>query len=600
MESEKGNLSAGEEGFSAVKDEHRLNITLATNAVGWNTTVNGQLIIELAKDPRVKISGLVPSSPQEQKEQAKELNIELVDAKKLIGYSPKELLAFPPDSLDIDVLIIHSYGRDLGRQAQVVQESKKCKWLHVLHTISEELEKYMDKEASGPRSTEPDSEHQVQLALCQQADIVIAIGPKVADAFRSALRYCGKHKDVIDLTPGIIQELIDVRPFHEDGEVFRMCISATYLDKYFKVKGCDIAAKAISLLQDTSYHIIFIVTLSDDVKALRNCLRGEGLKLHQFTVRPFHSDLENWRKLLCEVNLMIMPSRTEGFGTSSLRAISADLPVLVSGNSGLGMAMKKLPSGKKHIVDSDDPQMWADRIAQVRAKDAKSQSLEAKQLRREYMERFSWKAQCSDLVDKMIMMFPNKQEDQKRCVEHTEESEQVKSPEPQMEHFETERVVYEEVIDFIKRGTQELGLADKNLSKVEKSGFDQADGAGVSLDCVGDTRSCTDQMRSTRLTTNIIDIPYTINSKICLKLNVKDHMFYRDFRLLGEKMGYGKDVTRNLEQNNVNPTNELLQMWSVKPEATVGNLIGLLKEEDLERMDVAAVLEDWVQRKGSK
>ncbi|KAL9989479.1 hypothetical protein ACROYT_G004037 [Oculina patagonica] len=112
METEKENLSAGEKGFSP--DEHRLNITLATNAVGWNTTVNGQLIIELAKDPRVKVSGLVPSSPQEQKEQAKELNIELVDAKKLIGYSPKELLAFPPDSLDIDVLIIHSYGRDLS------------------------------------------------------------------------------------------------------------------------------------------------------------------------------------------------------------------------------------------------------------------------------------------------------------------------------------------------------------------------------------------------------------------------------------------------------------------------------------------------------
>lgn len=392
-----------------MKDEHRLDITLATNAVGWNTTVNGQLIIELAKNPRVKVSGLVPSSTQEQKEQAKKLNIELVDAKKLIGYSSKELLAFPPESLDIDVLIIHSYGRDLGRQAQVVQESKKCKWLHVLHTISEELEKYMDKEASGPRSTEPDSEHQVQLALCQQADIVIAIGPKVADAFRSALRYCGKHKDVIDLTPGIIQELIDVRPFHEDGEVFRMCISATYLDKYFKVKGCDIAAKAISLLQDTSYYLIFIVTLADDVEALKNCLLSEGLKLHQFTVRPFHSNLENWRKLLCEVNLMIMPSRTEGFGTSNLRAISADLPVLVSGNSGLGMALKKLPSGKNHIVDSDDPQVWAERIAQVRAKDARSQSLEAKQLRREYMERFSWKDQCSDLVDKMIMMFPNEQ-----------------------------------------------------------------------------------------------------------------------------------------------------------------------------------------------
>lgn len=392
-----------------MKDEHRLNITLATNAVGWNTTVNGQLVIELAKNPRVKVSGLVPNSTQEQKELAKKLNIELVDAKKLIGFSAKELLSFPPDSLDIDILIIHSYGRDHGRQAQVVKESKKCKWLHVLHTVSEELEKYMDKETAGLSSSLPDSEHQVQLALCQEADIVIAVGPKVADAFISALRYCGKHRDVIDLTPGIIHELIDVRPFHEAGEVFRILISGTYPAKYFKVKGCDIAAKAISLLQETSYYLIFIVTLSDDAEDLQNRLLTEGVKLNQFTVRPFHSNMENWRKLLCEVNLVIMPSRTEGFGTSSLRAISADLPVLISGNTGLGMALKKLPSGKNHVVESDDPQEWADRIAQVRAKDARDQSLEAKQLRREYMERFSWKDQCSNLVDKMMMMFQNKQ-----------------------------------------------------------------------------------------------------------------------------------------------------------------------------------------------
>ncbi|KAJ7360234.1 hypothetical protein OS493_016862 [Desmophyllum pertusum] len=357
----KGSLSAGNDASSSpVENERILNITLATNDAGWKTTVNDQLVIELAKNPRVKVSGLVPSSTQEQKEQAKKLNIELVDAKKHVGYSAKDLLAFPPDSLDIDILIIHSYGRDLGRQAQVVQDSKKCKWLHVLHTVTEELEKFMDKEVAGPHSSQPDSEHQVQLALCQQADIVIAVGPKVADAFRSALRFCGKGKDVINLTPGIIHELIDVRPFHEAGEVFRVLISGTYPAKYFKVKGCDIAAKAISLLQDTSYYLIFIVTPTDDAEGLTNRLHEEeGINLNQFTVRTFQSNIENWKKLLCEVNLVIMPSRTEGFGTSSLRAISADVPVLVSGNSGLGMALKKLPSGKNHVVESaDDPLDW--------------------------------------------------------------------------------------------------------------------------------------------------------------------------------------------------------------------------------------------------
>lgn len=176
----------------------------------------------------------------------------------------------------------------------------------------------------------------------------------------------------------------------------------------------------------------------------------------------------------------------------------------------------------------------------------------------------------------------------------------MKNSEQQIKHLETEREAYEEGIDVIKRGTQELGLENKNLSKADKSGFDQVDGAGASLDCVHDTRSSADQQRSHRLSTKVIDIPYALNSKICLKLNLKDKFCFRDFRLLGEKMGFSKDVTRNLEQSNVNYTNELLQMWSVHPEATVGNLIGLLKGKDLERMDVAGILEDWVESKGSK
>ncbi|XP_020605666.1 uncharacterized protein LOC110044458 [Orbicella faveolata] len=599
MESKKEKLFAGEEGFSSVKDEHRLNITLATNAEGWNTTVNGQLVIELAKDPRVKVSGLVPNSSQEQKEQAKQLNIKLVDAKKRIGFSPEERLSFPPDSLDIDILIIHSYGRDLGKQAQVVKESKKCKWLHVLHTVSEELEKYMDKERAGPSSSVTDSEHQLQLELCKEADILIAVGPKVADAFKWALCHCGKHMDIITLTPSVIQELIDVRPHHESGEVFRILISGTYPAKYFKVKGCDIAAKAVSLLQDTSYSLMFIVTPRDDAQDLQNRLVKEGIKLNQFTVRRFHSSTENWRKLLCEVNLVIMPSRTEGFGTSSLRAISADLPVLVSGNSGLGMTLKKLPAGKNHVVESDDPQEWADRIAQVRAMDARNQSAEAKQLRSEYMERFSWKDQCSNLVDKMMMMFPNKQEGIKKCVEHTEESEQGKNLEPKITSFETERVVYEENFNFITRGTKKLGLADMNLSKAGKSEFDQVDSPRVPLAYVADKRSSADQLKSNRLSTKVIDIPYAILGKVCLKLNAKDSMFYKDYRLLGEMMGYSKDVTRDLERKD-NPTDALLQLWSIKPEATVQNLIALLRDSDLERVDVATILEDWVERKGSK
>ena len=49
-----------------------------------------------------------------------------------------------------------------------------------------------------------------------------------------------------------------------------------------------------------------------------------------------------------------------------------------------------------------------------------------------------------------------------------------------------------------------------------------------------------------------------------------------------------------------NPSDALLQLWSIKPEATVQNLIALLKDTDLERIDVATILENWVEGQGSK
>ena len=391
-----------------MKDEHRLNITLATDAAGWKITVTEQLITELAKNPLVKVSGLIPSCTEELKDWAKKSNIELVEPKKMVGFIDKELLAYPPDSLDIDILIIHSYGWDLGKQAQVIKDIKKCKWVHVVHTISEQLEQYKKKEASSQTARRQISEHELQLQLCDLADIVIAIGPKVAEAHRSYL--CSSGKNVVDLTPEIVNDLIGVRPQHDkENGVFRVMISATYHAKYFLVKGCDIAATAVASLQGLSYHAIFIVQPDDDnEEELRTKLK-KHIKARQFTVRPFSRGTENWKKLLCEVDLCIMPSRTEGFGTTSLIAMSADVPVIVCGNSGLGMALEQLPSGAKHVVDSEDPQDWANKIKEIREKGAKACTAEAKQLRLEYMEKFSWREQCDHLVEKMMGMFPEKQ-----------------------------------------------------------------------------------------------------------------------------------------------------------------------------------------------
>lgn len=350
--------------------------------------MNGQLVIELGRNARLNVTGFVPKHSHQQREHARSLNIELVDAKDHTGFSSSELLSFPPDSLEIDILLIHAHGQDLGRQAQIIKEAKKCKWVQVVHTISEEL---------------CEREHRLQMALCKKADCIIAVGPKVADTCKHALRFSEKH--VFDLTPGAFEDLSGVRQMYEDVGTFHVLMSGS--SKYFNIKGCDIAAKAIKLLNTPSYRLTVIVKPCDNVGEVTQALVSEGIDSRQLTVRvsESHSD---WHKWLCEADLAIKPSRNEGFGMSGLLAISANLPVLVSEYSGLGIVLKNIPFGNSSVVASDDPKVWADRIKQVRAKTSEIRHAEAEELRDAYMQQFNWKDQCDKLVEELFRTVPQK------------------------------------------------------------------------------------------------------------------------------------------------------------------------------------------------
>ena len=391
---------------SLVQGATKLNVTIATDAEGWNKSVNEQFLLKLAQNSQVRVTGLVPKHTQEQKLHAKELKIELVDAKDIAGYLPVDCLAFPPDSLDIDILIIHSYGRDLGRQAQIIKDTKQCLWVNVVHTVSEDLEKYLDKKSADPAANGQITEYELQIILCEKSDIILAIGPKVTEAYKSALLYSDKHKSVINLTPGIIEEFDDVRCKIKDplpDNKFRVLLSAS--SKYFSVKGCDIAAAAIKLLKDSSYRLIFVRQPKDKEDELKKKL---NIDEEQLTFKESSGNIDFWKKLLCEVDLVIKPSRTEGFGISGLRAISANRPVLVSRNCGLGMVLMELRSGAQHVIDSKDPQDWANAIKNVRAKAVQVRREESERLVQDYKQKFNWEMQCDEIVKKLFSMKPHK------------------------------------------------------------------------------------------------------------------------------------------------------------------------------------------------
>lgn len=354
--------------------------------------MNRSLAIYLAKQPNVAVSFLVPSCSEEDKRMARYHKVMIFEAQQRPGFDPIDCLTFPRKDINIDVVIGH--GVKLGKQAQIIRESHNCKWVQVVHTAPEELA--MFKTYSGAISR-GEAKYSTEVKLCEMADVVVAVGPKLFEVYSAY--FSSSEKFVFNLTPGIFTELCHLKRSSLDGNKFRILVFGRGDSEDFELKGFDIAAQAVAALKDKSYHLIFVGAQSGSEEHVAEKLLKLGLCRSQLTVRKFVQNREHLGKILCEANLAIVPSRTEGFGLTALEALSACLPFLVSQNSGFGEALSTVSNGLSCVVDSENPQHWAEAIKNVRHKSREIRYKECETLRMHYDEKYSWEKQCTELVD---------------------------------------------------------------------------------------------------------------------------------------------------------------------------------------------------------
>ena len=364
---------------------------------GGLSTFNRVLAIELAKHSKVHVSVLVPRCDQTEKDDARSKDVTLAQAKRRPGIDEKNWLCFPPDDLQIDVVIGH--GVVLGSQAQIIQENRRCKWIQFVHTDPEELGMFKDYT---DRIEKGEQKHQTEVELCAMADFVVAVGPKLAEAYRQYLRSHDKDQSVFDLTPGIFDEFSDVKQAVQDGDKCRVLAFGRGDAEDFKLKGFDIAAKAVGQLQDAI--LIFVGAGNKQQDGVADNLQQCDIPPDRLRVRTFIESRESLKKLFRQVDVAIMPSRTEGFGLVALEALSAGLPILVGGNSGFGKALAKVRFGSGCVIQSDDPTVWAQEIKKVWARDREIRLEESDELRKNYGNKYSWAKQCNDLVELVLTM----------------------------------------------------------------------------------------------------------------------------------------------------------------------------------------------------
>ena len=384
-----------------IHGSRKLQVTILASEWGSTTgelsTINRELAIQLAKFSYVEVTFLLPECSDKDKKAAASHGISIREPKKFIALPGINALGLPPDNLKIDVVV--SYGVGIGRQAQVIRESHNCKWVFIVHTDSEELGR--DKRYEEPFIT-GEEKHHIRLQLCERADFVVAFGPKLTEAFRRYLTWC--KKDVFEFTLGVFADFASVQLVTVKRKQSRVLVFGRGDAEDFELEGFDIAARSVAAMSDTLLYFVGVPQGKDEETAKRFVDLGLPECLLVQKVRSYFDSQEDLKQLFCEVDLVLMPSRTDGFGLTGLEALSAGIPVLVSKNSGFGEALGSVRFGSLFVIDSEDPSAWTGAIKGIWNKDRKSLLDEVKTVRDFYAERYSWSKQCKSLIEEMFKL----------------------------------------------------------------------------------------------------------------------------------------------------------------------------------------------------
>ncbi|CAH3044318.1 unnamed protein product, partial [Porites lobata] len=330
--------------------ESKLNVLFVCNE--WNSsrgglsTFNREFAINLAQTSRddFAIHCYVCQSSESDRDDARKHGVNLITAKSIPGTGDRlEWLRLPPSELPHpDVVIGH--GRKFGTPAYCIVQNAKCKWQET--DAVEENEK----------------KHKDEIKLCKESNAVVAVGSRLQEKYSR----CLPDTEVHIITPGILdkfvslsdQKLANVSHGPDEFSVF-VFGRGSYED--LALKGYDIIANALGSLGE-KFKMTFVGSPEGQHNIIMDWfLQNTNITRRQLTVRGYCNQ-EEVKEMFYAADLVAMPSRTEGFGLISLEAISAGVPVLLTSESGIAEALKKVNGGKSVIIDSEDPKEWSQKI----------------------------------------------------------------------------------------------------------------------------------------------------------------------------------------------------------------------------------------------
>ena len=375
---------------------------------GGLSTFNREFAINLAEATAgsMKIHCYVSNSDDRDREDAEQFGVNLIKARSVPGSTdPLECLKFPPSQLPNPHLVI-GHGRKLGSPAYSHAQITKCKWIQFVHVYCEDLGKYKESDTAAEDTIEEnEKKHKMEIDLCKAADAVVAVGSRLQQKYSRRLL----NVEVKVINPGIFGEFSNESKLAADRSIvkkFNVSVFGRAAFEDLSLKGYDIITNANGSL-GKNFELTFVGSSPGEQRKVEQWfLDNTCINRNQLTIRRYCSEQEELKVMFYQSDLVALPSRTEGFGLVALEAISAGVPVLVSGESGIAEALQKVEGGNTVIVGSDEDEgEWARRIREMYEESAEEREVNVVKLRENYRNVYSWKAECErfkGLIEKVV------------------------------------------------------------------------------------------------------------------------------------------------------------------------------------------------------
>ena len=153
------------------------------------------------------------------------------------------------------------------------------------------------------------------------------------------------------------EEILEKKDIQKKDSYRLVCVGRLFTPH----KGQDILVEALAILRDkgiTNFHLDFIGD-GESRQALEELIRGWGLE--EYVTMVGQKDRGYVYSHLCEYDLYVLPSRSEGFGLTVAEAMCAKVPVMVSNLEG---PMEVIDGGRLGMhFKSEDAEDLASQLA---------------------------------------------------------------------------------------------------------------------------------------------------------------------------------------------------------------------------------------------